>query len=166
MSLGENLKKIRNECNLKQDEVAVRMNISRQAISRWENDKSLPDISTLYAMAEIYGVTLDELVGNKNKYNNVKETQSGKKELEKPVEAIVKNTELERAFFYIIAVVILSTLSARGILVGIPGVIFNSWVLLTYKRSNSDKWLYWLVMSSALMGLLLGVHNIYFRLFV
>lgn len=166
MSLGENLKKIRNERNLKQDEVAAKMHISRQAISRWENDKSLPDISTLHAMAEIYEVTLDELVGNKNDGVDFKETQSGKKELEKPVEEMGKNTELEKAVFYIIAVVILSTLSAKGILVGIPGVIFNTWVLSTYKRSNIDQWLYWLVKSIALMGLMLGVYNIYFRLFV
>lgn len=60
---GKRLKKLREGKNLSQEMVAEELNISRQAISRWENDKAFPDIENLKLLSELYEVSIDELVG-------------------------------------------------------------------------------------------------------
>lgn len=64
MTLGENLQKLRKEAGLSQEEVAARLYLSRQSVSKWENDNAEPGVDNLKALAKLYGVTVDELVGN------------------------------------------------------------------------------------------------------
>lgn len=66
MSIGEKLKIARTERNFTQEEVAEKINVSRQTVSNWENEKSLPDISSIIKLSDIYNLSLDELLkGNK-----------------------------------------------------------------------------------------------------
>lgn len=65
IDLHSNLKKARLEKNLTQNDVAVKLDISRQAVSRWENGVAYPDIENLTLLSEIYGVSIDELMGAK-----------------------------------------------------------------------------------------------------
>src|SRR5699024_4466541 len=60
---GKHLKELREAKKLSQDQVAKELNVSRQAISKWENDKTFPDIDNLIRLSRLYGVTLDKLVG-------------------------------------------------------------------------------------------------------
>ena len=60
---GKHLKELREAKKLSQDQAAQELNVSRQAISKWENDKTFPDIDNLIRLSRLYGVTLDELVG-------------------------------------------------------------------------------------------------------
>lgn len=62
-SLGQRLQKFRKRANLTQEEVATKLNITPQAVSKWENDVSAPDISLLSEIADTYGITVDELLG-------------------------------------------------------------------------------------------------------
>lgn len=62
MNLGNRIKQEREKLNLSQDELAQKMNISRQAVSKWETGKSYPDIETIIKLSELYHLTLDELV--------------------------------------------------------------------------------------------------------
>ena len=62
-SLGQRLQRLRKRANLTQEEVATKLNITPQAISKWENDVSAPDISLLGEIADMFGVTVDELLG-------------------------------------------------------------------------------------------------------
>lgn len=62
-SLGQRLQKFRKRANLTQEDVATKLNITPQAVSKWENDVSAPDISLLSELADTYGVTVDELLG-------------------------------------------------------------------------------------------------------
>jgi len=62
--LGERLYELRKGRGLSQEELAERLGISRQAISKWECGESLPDTDNLIAISRLYGVSLDELVGN------------------------------------------------------------------------------------------------------
>lgn len=61
MSLDESLKQYRKQAGLSQLAVAEKLNISRQAISQWENGKSYPDIDNLIVLSSIYHFSLDEL---------------------------------------------------------------------------------------------------------
>ena len=61
-SVGKNLKNIRKKNNLTQDELAEKLSVTRQAVSNWENGKTEPDIETLTKIAQIFDISIDELV--------------------------------------------------------------------------------------------------------
>lgn len=61
---GDNLKKLRKERNLSQEQLAEMLNISRQAVSKWEAGKTYPDIDNLLLLRNLFNVTLDDLVVN------------------------------------------------------------------------------------------------------
>lgn len=63
MNCGENFKNIRKQCGLSQQEVADKLQIKQSSVSDWENDVSRPDYEKLIALAELYDVTLYELLG-------------------------------------------------------------------------------------------------------
>ncbi|WP_105124971.1 helix-turn-helix domain-containing protein [Streptococcus suis] len=60
--LAQQIKKLRTGQNLSQDDLAEKLYISRQAVSKWENGEATPDIDKLVQLAEIFGVSLDYLV--------------------------------------------------------------------------------------------------------
>lgn len=62
MSLGEHLFCARKKKGLSQEEVAEKLGISRQTVSKWETDETLPDICQSKKLAVLYGLSLDELV--------------------------------------------------------------------------------------------------------
>lgn len=64
-TLGKRIATLRKENNLKQDDLAQKLNISPQAISKWENDLTCPDISILPELSSILGVSIDELLTGK-----------------------------------------------------------------------------------------------------
>lgn len=66
MNFGNNLKKLRADRNLSQEQLAEKLKISRQAISKWESGKAYPDIENLVILRNIFDVTLDELIINDN----------------------------------------------------------------------------------------------------
>ena len=61
-SLGEALKAHRTQCTMTQEFVAETIGVSRQAVSKWENGTSDPSTSNLFALAKLYGVSVEELL--------------------------------------------------------------------------------------------------------
>ncbi|MDB6354724.1 helix-turn-helix transcriptional regulator, partial [Trichococcus sp. K1Tr] len=62
MNLGNKLKELRKEHNYSQQQLAEKLHVTAQAISKWENNKSVPDIINLVQLSEVYGITLDYLI--------------------------------------------------------------------------------------------------------
>ena len=62
MNLGERIYKLRSERNLSQDDLAEILDVSRQTISKWENNNAVPELSKLIKMSELFQVSLDDLV--------------------------------------------------------------------------------------------------------
>lgn len=62
MSLGNSLFQARKKCGLSQEEVAEKLGVSRQTISKWETDETLPDIQQSKRLAVLYHLSLDELI--------------------------------------------------------------------------------------------------------
>ena len=62
-TFGQRFLKLRKARNLTQEDIAKKLNISAQAVSKWENDVSSPDISLLSDIASIFNITIDELLG-------------------------------------------------------------------------------------------------------
>ena len=63
MELGTVIKQLRFRASMTQEQLAEKLGISPQSISKWENEISMPDISLLPTIAEIFGVSVDELFG-------------------------------------------------------------------------------------------------------
>ena len=61
-TLGKRIAALRREKGLKQDELAEKLGVSPQAVSKWENDQTCPDISILPLLAKILGVSVDALL--------------------------------------------------------------------------------------------------------
>jgi transcriptional regulator with XRE-family HTH domain len=61
-TLGGRIAEYRKGMNITQDQLAEKMGVSSQAVSKWENDLSCPDISLLPGLADFYGVTVDALL--------------------------------------------------------------------------------------------------------
>ena len=62
MTFGEKLKEARHSAKLSQEELAVRIGVSRSAIAKWETDKGLPDIQNLKIIASVLDVSIDHLL--------------------------------------------------------------------------------------------------------
>lgn len=65
MTLGKRIAALRKEKGLKQDALAEALGVSPQAVSKWENDQTCPDISLLPKLADLLGVSVDELLSGK-----------------------------------------------------------------------------------------------------
>ena len=66
MTLGEKLTQARKAAGLTQADVAAKLNVSRQAVSRWESGQSKPSTERLLALGELYGVSIDQLLNTEN----------------------------------------------------------------------------------------------------
>ncbi|WP_328253105.1 helix-turn-helix transcriptional regulator [Priestia megaterium] len=62
LKLGEQLQRLREAKNMSREELAQQMNVSRQAVYKWENNKGYPGIQNLLKISEIYETTIDELI--------------------------------------------------------------------------------------------------------
>ncbi len=63
LKIGENIRRLRREADMTQEDFATRMGVSGQAVSRWETGAAYPDVELLPAIAELFGVDVEELMG-------------------------------------------------------------------------------------------------------
>lgn len=66
-SLGQSLREHRVQCHMTQEFVAEHIGVSRQAVSKWENGNAEPSTSNLIALAKLYGIRPEELLGEISK---------------------------------------------------------------------------------------------------
>lgn len=78
MDLGQRLKQLRAEKHLSQETVAFELNVSRQAVAKWENNASKPSTANLMAICDLYGISLDELISNKSDELSAEQTETNK----------------------------------------------------------------------------------------
>ena len=81
IKLADRLVELRKEHKLSQEALAEKLGLSRQSISKWERAEASPDTDNLIALAEVYGITLDELLGNNEPKAEKTEPQATKKQL-------------------------------------------------------------------------------------
>lgn len=80
IEIADRLVKLRKEHNLSQEALAAKLGLSRQAVSKWERAEASPDTDNLVALAELYGVQLDEILnGTKPQAEETVEQNSRKK---------------------------------------------------------------------------------------
>lgn len=84
MTLGEKLFNLRKQKNLSQEEVAEKLNVTRQTISKWETDQSTPDLDKLIPLCELYDISADYLLTGKEETKSeekIVQEDSKKKEM-------------------------------------------------------------------------------------
>ena len=62
MNLSENLKKIRKENNLSQEQLAEKLNVSRQSVSKWESGQAYPEMDKVLQICQLFSVSVDDLL--------------------------------------------------------------------------------------------------------
>lgn len=70
MTLSEKIISLRTKNNLLQGDLAEKMGVSRQSVSKWETGASIPDLDKIIYLADLFGVTVDELVKDKTTLKN------------------------------------------------------------------------------------------------
>ena len=65
LNIGEKLFELRKEKNLSQEEVADKLNVSRQTISKWETNQSTPDFDKIIPICELFEISTEELLTGK-----------------------------------------------------------------------------------------------------
>lgn len=70
-SLGEFIKYVRRERGLTQDDIAHKLSVVTPVVSRWENDKSVPDLANLSKLCTVLSISIDE-INNKSKIVRIK----------------------------------------------------------------------------------------------
>lgn len=72
MEFGEQIRELRKKNQLSQEQFAKELNVTRQAVSNWENNKNLPDLEMLISMSATFHISLDELIlGGENDMNDM-----------------------------------------------------------------------------------------------
>ena len=103
MEIGKKLKEARLNRDLTQEVIAEKLNVSRQTISNWENEKSYPDIISVIELSNLYSISLDDLLkGDERMMEHLEESTNVVKSNQKLIGAIILN---------IITVILLITLS-------------------------------------------------------
>ena len=91
-TIGNRIAKFRKAKNLTQEELANQVGVSSQAVSKWENDASCPDISLLPTLCKALGITTDELLTGKNE-----EVKMMPAEQRKPLEQLTMRIKVDSA---------------------------------------------------------------------
>lgn len=82
MEFNNRLYKLRKQSGMSQEELANRLNVSRQTISKWEVGDSTPDLEKLVAISDLFHISLDELVSGKGLSKNDEEEKNDDKKNE------------------------------------------------------------------------------------
>lgn len=111
MNLGERLFELRKTKNLTQDEVAEKLNVTRQTVSKWETNQSSPDFDKIVPISELFEIGVEELLTGKKEEKQEKEEVQEEKVITKQ-EAKEKSAKVVSGsiFIYILAVALIMIL--------------------------------------------------------
>lgn len=101
---GENLKTLRKQKGFSQEELATRLHVVRQTISKWEKNLSVPDADTLIRLAEILEVSVSELLGAKIENENTASDVS--EQLSRINEQLAIKNRRSRRIWKVVAIVL------------------------------------------------------------
>ncbi|EHI99602.1 helix-turn-helix domain protein [Clostridium sp. DL-VIII] len=136
MDLSEKILKLRKANNLSQEQLAEKLDVSRQSISKWESGQSIPDVEKLIALSNIFNVTIDYLL----KPSEIDELSIKTEILEKKQKELLdKNKKIKNITFrvlscisvYLIAIAIVFVLHSMFFMYIYPPVVFSIFLVAT-----------------------------------
>ena len=119
MTLGERIYTMRTARNLSQIDLANALDVSRQSVSKWETDASVPELDKLVRMCELFGITMDELVRG--------ETGTRENVPEQAVSEVPVSTRKKKSKASIIVGIVLLCLAALTVLPLLALMSSNYW---------------------------------------
>lgn len=103
MTFGEKLQKLRQRASMSQDVLAEKLGVSRQAVSRWERDETMPETDKVVALADLFGVTTDYLLRQQ-----IEEPKAGQENEEKKKDWVDKLAYLAKTKGYLLGWVLIA----------------------------------------------------------
>ena len=158
MNIGETIYKLRSEKNMSQGDLADMLDVSRQSVSKWETNQSVPDLDKIVKLSKIFGVTLDEFVlGEKKEASAVEaDNQTGREEAEKVViikEVVVPEASkgqktagvvlLCMAFVVVLALTLVNGGFLEGVILALPFLVCG--LICMFIKRNVGLWCAWAV---------------------
>lgn len=134
--LNDNIKKLRKAKGLSQDELAIKLNVVRQTISKWENGLSVPDSEMLLTIAEELGTTVNALLGETVEPDVCSELKVIANKLEVINEYMVKQNESRRKAWRVVFT-ITTIFSAAVLIIALIGFIYFVFVTSDLTASTS-----------------------------
>lgn len=133
-TIGQFIAALRKANGLTQQEVADRLAVSNKAVSRWERDECAPDISVIPALAELLGVTCDELLKGE-RITNLVQAEKSEPKIEKQVKALINRTlsGFKTLIWISIAVSIVGLVCMFGISYGFYRPVIGFTVMLLFE---------------------------------
>lgn len=125
MKIGQNIMMARKRLGISQEELANKLEVTRQSISLWETDQTVPTLDKLQSIATILNISLDELTGLKPLQEKVTTNKPSQEEINRKL-LIQKEKDNKRLEIIIILITIASVLFWRiglGIVLSIFGII-------------------------------------------
>lgn len=116
MSLGQKLYNLRKKQRLSQEEVAEKLNVTRQTVSKWETDQSTPDFDKIGPLCELYEISADELLTGKS---------AEKQEKDEHIEQITIEENRKKRAFGIGLSIVLYFVAIAWIMISIPVIKMN-----------------------------------------
>lgn len=165
MSLGERICMLRNAKGFSQSDLAERLEVSRQSVSKWETNASVPDLDKLIKLSTLFEVSLDELVMEKETEEEKEMFGEGEKTKEKGADAEIPAFGVRPEGRKLAALILLCTglligllmtaltRSLWGMILGIPFLLCA--LVCMIARKHPGLWCTWLV---------LGILDMYFAL--
>ncbi len=140
MNIGEKLYELRKEKHLSQEEVAEKLDVTRQTISKWETNQSTPDFDKIKPLCELYGITADELLTGIKKETK---TETDTKEKRAKGIALGVLTYFVAVVWIMISipVMMMNPIVAAGIFLLICGIAtyIIIYTCMTYKKGEAVK---------------------------
>ena len=66
MTFGKKISELRRASGLSQEQFGEMFGVSRQSVSKWESDQTMPELATIIKIADFFGISVDELLGREN----------------------------------------------------------------------------------------------------
>lgn len=134
-TVGQFIAVLRKANGMTQQEMADRLNVSNKAVSRWERDECSPDISLIPAIAEMFGITCDELLKGERTSTPISEYSSREQKTEKQIKALIARTVSGfRTMIYIsLAVSVIGLVCMFGISYGIYRPVIGFSIMLLFE---------------------------------
>ena len=122
MEIGNKMFELRKKKEMSQEQLAEKLNVTRQTISNWELNQTLPDIKQTEEMAKIFNVTLDELVGNDIKDVLIEKVNNTQNTVDRSIKAL-KVILISIIYFIIFSIIL---------------VIIGSYIFKQNKKNNKE----------------------------
>ena len=122
--LSENMKRLRKARGLSQEDLAARLHVTRQTISKWENALSVPDAAVLIRLAEILEVSVGELLGSPVEPSADQDRVAG--QLEQLNALLAQRNRRSRLIWHIVAGVLIAMVLSTILLLALSATAYRS----------------------------------------